>query len=380
MVYPGPDKVKLYYDNRFFRYCVLTILTFLFFTSCDLFNSSSDERASIIDEEWLIPAGEILDGGPGKDGIPSIDNPDFAPLGEINFIPDDRLIIGVKIGDEIRAYPHQILDWHEIVNDQIGAKSIALVYCPLTGTGLCWNREIDGEVTEFGVSGLLFRNNLIAYDRSSNSNWPQMQLRSAHGEHKGRNIEILQVVETTWETWKKLYPESMVHTANTGHNRNYNGFTYGQDYLFNHNNILFPVTNSDGRLQNKNRVHGIIASDFAGMEATVKVYVINEFGEGVNLIVDHVGDNQYIIAGSNEYNFAAAFQLLPGNGVSLQFEAVQNQLPVIMQDNEGNLWDIFGYAVAGPRQGDRLQAARSYTGYWFAWADFFPGLDIYEGD
>lgn len=350
--------------------------------SCDLFNGSSEDNTASFDtENMLIPASEIVDGGPGKDGIPSIDNPDFEPLGAVNYIPDDRLVIGVRIDDEIRAYPHQILDWHEIINDRIGDKSIALVHCPLTGTGMCWNREIGGEVTEFGVSGLLFRNNLIAYDRNSDSLWPQMQLRSAQGELKGQNIETFQVIETTWATWKTLYPESLVHTRNTGFNRNYGGYTYGQNYLVDHNFILFPITNRDDRLRNKVRVHGIIDSDTGDFNADVKVYEINKFGNGINIIEDHVGDNDYLIVGSSEFNFAAAFLLDPVNSSSaLQFEAVQDQLPVVMQDNDGNLWDIFGYAVEGPREGEQLTSARSYNGYWFAWADFFPDLDIYEGN
>ncbi|CAN5474415.1 DUF3179 domain-containing protein [soil metagenome] len=358
-------------SRKLFTLCFLPIV--FLFISCDLFNSGS---SSDLESEWLIPFSEVFDGGPGKDGIPSVDSPDFAPADEINYIPDERMIIGIKLDDEVRAYPHQILDWHEIVNDQIGDKSFALVYCPLTGTGMCWNREINGDVTEFGVSGLLFRNNLIAYDRNTDSNWAQMQLRSVNGERINQNIETYQVLETNWRTWKKLYPESMVHTTNTGHNRNYTGFTYGAGYSTNHSNILFPVQNRDDRLQNKVRVHGIIADESANENAVVKVYVIKEFGDGVNLIEDRVGNKDYLIVGSSEYDFTAAF-LLEAGSASLQFEAVQDQLPVVMKDNEGNLWDVFGHVIEGPRLGDQLTAARSYTGYWFGWADFFPDLDIF---
>jgi hypothetical protein len=356
---------------------LLIIPIILFFISCDVSDDTPRDTSSA-EDDWLIPRFEIRDGGPGQDGIPSIDNPDFDPVGAINFIPDNRMIIGVKFEDEIRAYPHQILDWHEIVNDQVGNKSFAIQYCPLTGTGMCWNREIDGSVTEFGVSGLLFRNNLIAYDRNTESNWSQMQLRSVHGQHSGLNVETYPVVETTWETWKKLYPNSKVHNTNTGHVRNYTSFAYGSGYSTNHNDLLFPIQNHDDRLRNKVRVHGIIGSENLDLDPTVKVYVINDFGDGVNLIEDSIDGNDYVIIGSGEYNFAAAFLLETTSENSTQFSAVQEQLPVVMQDNEGNSWDIFGYAVEGPRQGERLTAARSYTGYWFAWADFFPGLEIYE--
>ena len=357
---------------------VLTVLA-----SCSLNDSTepSDRSSTSIQGDWLLPVGEIVDGGPGKDGIPSIDRPDFEPASEITYVPDNRMVIGVHINGDIRAYPHQILDWHEIVNDEVGNTPVSIVYCPLTGTGMCWNRTIDNEIAEFGVSGLLFRNNLIAYDRNTDSNWSQMQLRSVNGEHAERDIETYQVVETTWETWKKLYPESLVHTTNTGHQRNYSGFTYGSDYATNHNRILFPVKNPDGRLQNKDRVHGILGSLTPDGLHLVKVYPIDSFGDGVTLIKDTFDNSDYLIAGSREYNFAAAFKRVPGSSTAnLEFEAVQDELPVIMRDSEGTKWDIFGRAVDGPDTGSQLTPARSYTGYWFAWADFFPGLQIHQRD
>ena len=361
--------------KKILLFILLPVSGALLLNSCDL-NSSTD-GVDLSEDSWIIPASEIVDGGPGKDGIPSIDDPDFDSLENTNYVPDDRMVVGIRVNGEVRAYPHQILDWHEIVNDKSGDDHFAIVYCPLTGTGMSWNREIDGSVTEFGVSGLLFRNNLIAYDRNTDSNWSQMQLRSVNGEFITREIETYQLVETTWETWKQLFPDSKVHTTNTGHSRNYNGFTYGPTYHTDHNRILFPVRNTDDRLQNKDRVHGIIESDPSDSDFEVRVYVIDEFGDGVNLIRDQLANNEYLVAGSTEYNIAAAFKLDDPTLASLDFFAVDDELPVVFRDSEGTSWDIFGTALDGPREGDRLTAARSYTGYWFGWADFFPDLEIY---
>lgn len=348
------------------------VVALLFLSSCNIFSSSNFSQG-----DWLIPADEIVDGGPGKDGIPSIDDPDFDLLGNITYVPDNRMVVGLQINGEVRAYPHQILDWHEIVNDKSGNDNFSIVYCPLTGTGMAWNRLINGNVTEFGVSGLLFRNNLIAYDRSSDSNWSQMQLRSVNGDRISREIQTYQLIETTWETWRQLFPDSKVHTTRTGHSRNYNGFTYGPTYHTDHNRILFPIQNSDNRLQNKERVHGILESGQSDNDFLVRVYVIDDFGSGVNIIRDQLGNNEYLIAGSREYNFATAFKLDDPSLLNLEFVAVDNDLPVVFRDSEGNSWDIFGNATDGPREGDRLTAARSYTGYWFGLADFFPDLEIY---
>ena len=90
-------------------------------------------------------------------------------------------MVGVKVGDEVRAYPHLILDWHEIVNDQISSTNYALTYCPLTGSAISWNRTFGGQTTTFGVSGNLYNSNLITYDRASDSNWSQMRLLCVQG-------------------------------------------------------------------------------------------------------------------------------------------------------------------------------------------------------
>ena len=351
---------------------LLIITLALILSACDTTGSSGGGG------NWLIPESEIRDGGPGRDGIPSVDNPQFAPVDEIDFIIDDRLVIGVKNGDEVKAYPHQVLDWHEIVNDEIGGTPFALTYCPLTGTGIGWHREINGSVTEFGVSGLLFRNNLIPFDRNSDSEWSQMQLRGVRGEHSASNIETVDVIETNWSTWKEMYPDSEVLTTETGFSRDYQEYTYGISYL-NNSNTLFPVNNRDDRLHEKERVHGIIADTAATEDADVKVYVIDDMGTGVNVIEDSFQGIDHVVVGSAELNIAASFERTI-NGTLLNFEPVNDSLPVVMEDQEGNRWDIFGNAVSGPRQGQQLTPTKSYTGYWFAWADFFLGAEIYQAN
>lgn len=324
---------------------------------------------------WLIPESQVKDGGPGKDGIPSVDNPRFAPVDQIGYIVDDRMVIGVKKGDEVKAYPHQIMDWHEIVNDEIGGVPLALTYCPLTNTGIGWHREVDGEVAEFGVSGLLFRNNLIPYDRNTDSKWSQMQLRGVNGIRAGTNIDRIDVVETNWSTWKKMYPNSKVLTTDTGFSRNYSGYAYGQSYL-NNQNTLFPAVHEDDRLHPKERVHGVIADSVADEDAPAKAYVISRMSDSVSVIQDSFNGIDHVVVGSAGLNFAASFKRTIDQ-TTLTFEAVQDSLPVVMKDREGNRWNVFGEAVSGSRQGQQLTPTRSYTGYWLAWADFFPGLKIH---
>lgn len=365
-------------ENLALKYNLLLLPIFLLLMGCSDSSTSTDSSNS--DFDWIIPEEQIVGGGPGKDGIPSIDNPRFAPVSEIDYIPDDRRIVGIKVGSTVKAYPHQILDWHEIVNDEVGGKSVAITFCPLTGTAIGWDREVDGAVTEFGVSGLLFRNNLIPYDRNSDSRWSQMQLRGVAGAQSGTNIETVDLIETRWDTWKQMYPQSEVLTRETGFSRNYEGYAYGENYATNDSEILFPIQNPDDRLPNKDRVHGVIAQQPASQGSVAKAYPIRDFGQQLTVINDQVGQKNIIVVGSAELDVAASFEATLEDGTGLNVEAVQGSLPVVMEDGEGNRWDLFGFAVEGPRQGERLTPTLSYTGYWFAWADFFPETSIYQFD
>ena len=184
---------------------LLTLLLILFLQiACEDTVSSSTQ----ISGEWLIPQNEVFDGGPGKDGIPAISNPSLVRNSSINYMKNDDLVIGVKFDGEIRGYPHPILDWHEIINDKINDNYFSITYCPLTGSTINYNRDLNGNITTFGVSGLLYNTNLIPYDRATNSNWSQMKLLCVNGELKGKTPETYITIETSWATWKRIFPDA----------------------------------------------------------------------------------------------------------------------------------------------------------------------------
>lgn len=325
---------------------------------------------------WLVPENEVFDGGPGQDGIPSVDDPVFVSdfsNATLSYLKDNDLVVGVKVGDDVRAYPHPVLDWHEIVNDEIEALPLAITYCPLTGTAIGWNRLVNGQETEFGVSGLLYNTNLIPYDRNSGSRWSQMGLKSVNGDLKGQDIQTHHLVETTWKTWKDLYPNSKVLNDNTGFNRPYGDYPYvnnNGDYRL-ADYLIFPINFSDDRLPPKDRVLGVI------VDGTARIYTFDKFDfQTVDVVEDVFNGQEIVVAGSKDKNFLVAFnQIL--DGTKLSFEAVQDELPVVMQDNEGNKWTLFGQAVEGPRSGQHLENLPSYIGYYFAWATFYPEVCIY---
>jgi len=315
----------------------------------------------------------LFDGGPGQDGIPSIDAPVFerSPRG----LDDNQLVVGVKMGDSVRAYPHYVLDWHEVVNDlyTINGETVrhTLSYCPLTGSAMMWKGNLEGQSVAYGTSGLLLNSNLILYDRTTGSLWSQMLEQSINGPSILSIPERVQVIETTWGTWSTMYPESDVLTTFTEYDRPYESYPYGD---FRTSEALrFPVENSDDRrLPRKERVVGINVGD------TSRVYPINNFGSGVTVLEETVGNRDVVIVGSGSSNFGAIFDRQMEDCSTLEFSAVVNQLPIVMSDNEGNQWDIFGNAVSGPRIGQSLQKTNSYIAYWYAWTAFFPGTTIWE--
>ena len=325
------------------------------------------------DANWLIPKQNVISGGVPKDGILSLEIPTMVRMAEARYLSDDDLIFGVVVKGEPRAYPLKILDRHEIVNDEIRGVPVSILYCPLTGSGLGWNPVINGQKTEFGVSGLLYNSNLIAYDRMTDSFWSQMGLQCVQGELKGYRPETIPLIETTWETWKAMYPDSKVLSDKTGIYPSYDQYPYiisGKDYREDEV-IMFPVDTDDKRLHRKDKVHGVIVRE------TSKVYRIKNFSRSVETVNDMIDSVPIVVVGSRTKKFALSFERSLEDGTVLEFSPVKNKLPVAMEDNEGTLWDVLGYAVSGPRKGTQLKLTESFTSYWFAWGTFYPDAEIY---
>ena len=313
--------------------------------------------------DWLIPCNEVSDGGPGQDGIPSIDEPQFARASDTTYLDASDRVVGVFVNGEYHAYPHRVLDWHEVINDSVDTDAFVISYCPLTGSALAWDVSDDATNTEFGVSGLIYNSNLILYDRASGSRWSQMLQQSVWGDRSAERAEQIQVIETSWQTWLSMYPDSLVLTLDTGFSRSgYTGYPYG-DYRTS-TVLLFPLEDLDNRLHPKQRVIGI-RSNAAG-----KAYQIDSFGSTTQTINDHFESTPIVVVGNGDLDFAAIYSRELSDGTVLDFSPVQDQLPIVMSDSEGNNWDVLGVAVSGPRAGVQLERTTSFTAMWFAWAAF----------
>jgi hypothetical protein len=349
---------------------LLTISAIIFLASCG--GGGGDGGATMpvgSGQAWIIPATEVVDGGPGKDGIPSIDAPVFEPVMDDTVMLPGDIVVGLFHEGVYQAYPHKILNWHEVVNDSVQSNSFVLSYCPLTGSALAWDVDDGSGNPEFGVSGLLYNSNLILYDRDTNSRWSQMLELSVWGARVREIPARIHVIETTWETWVAMYPDSWVLTRNTGHQRNYNLYPYGN--YFRDENLLFPVSNLDNRLHPKERVIGVRSATAS------KVYQLAGFGLTTQTINEQFDGQPIVIVGNSVGNFAAIFGREMLDGTVLTFSPLEDQFPSVMQDNEGTHWDLFGTAISGPRVGTQLTTTNSYTAMWFAWATFFDNTEIH---
>jgi len=205
-------------------------------------------------ERRAVPLSEFRSGGPGKDGIPAIDEPRFVPVDEVDFLEPKEPVIEVVLAGRARAYPIQILIWHEIVNDVVGGVPVAVTFCPLCNTALVFDRRAAGRTLDFGTTGNLRNSDLVMYDRQTESWWQQFGGRALVGELSGTRLDRVASRIVAWSRFEQEHPDGLVLSRETGHERPYGRNPYpGYDDV--DSPPFFPVENADDdRLPPKARV------------------------------------------------------------------------------------------------------------------------------
>lgn len=187
-----------------------------------------------------IELSQLLNGGPPKDGIPSIDNPKFDTARTTSFSADET-VIGIEINGEAVAYPFGIMNWHEIVNDTVGGVNIAVSYCPLCDTMVAFNR---GNTT-YGVSGKLYQSCLVMYDRADDTLYSQPWALGIIGPKVNRSLPKIPAIKTTLGAWLEEHPNSKILSVKTGYDRDYYSYPYGSYYT--DSRLVFPARNQENR-------------------------------------------------------------------------------------------------------------------------------------
>ncbi len=291
------------------------------------FSSLSAQKMKGFDlSNSTIPVSKIKDGGPPRDGIPSIDKPVFLKASQATLKNDER-ILGVYENGIAKAYPINILNFHEIVNDHFKDDPVVITYCPLCGSGIAFDARVNGEPKTFGVSGMLYNSDVLLYDRETESLWSQLKYEAIAGPMVGKELQILNTANTTWKAWKDKYPNSLVLSEKTGYNRDYSQNPYpGYD---NSTATYFSVSESDSRYHPKEMILGLQlngkskAYPFSELEKSGKKEIQDKF-QGKNLRIVYDAD-------------AKSAEILDGKG---------NPIPAV-------------------------------TNFWFAWFAFNPDTEVY---
>ncbi len=322
--------------------------------------------------ECTIDASLLADGGVGKDGIPALTDPDFVSASEVTFLNGSNRVIGLLIDGQPVAVPHNILWWHEIINFNFAGLGLAVTYCPLTGSSMAFDRASVGG-GEFGVSGLLFQNNLTMYDRTNDESlWPQMNREAGCGPRTGTRLTMLPVMEMTWDGWKALYPDTRVVSDQTGFLRNYTstGYPYGDYETPSSGRLLFPLQ-IDGRREPKERLLGIPDGD-GGLAFP---FYEHDADGPFRAVHREVGGLDVVVFWDRARQGAMAFRPRAGSR-NLTFEARENGL---FDTETGSRWRLDGLAEDGVLAGERLEpVADAYVAFWFAWALFQPQTRLWQ--
>ena len=300
----------------------------VFISSCNAQNGPSKNGFDLSNSS--ISVDKILSGGPGKDGIPAIDHPVFVTKEKADFIKDSDRVLALEINGAAKAYPINILNWHEIVNDKIGDKAFAVTYCPLCGTGAVFSADINGQDSRFGVSGLLYNSDVLLYDDKTESLFSQILSKAVSGPLVGEKLIALASTHTTWSKWKQLYPNTLVLSTATGFVRDYTRNPYGG--YASSRALYFPVPESDSAksFHPKETVIGLVDGD------RIKAYPFSELDK----------------------NNASEFK-----------DQIKGKTYTVLWDSENKSAQI---------KADNGELIPTIQGFFFAWTAFYPESIIYS--
>ena len=324
--------------------------------------------------------------GQVPDGIPALDAPQFVSVAEADvYLENSEAVVVLDIEGDARAYPVQILIWHEIVNDVVGGVPVSVTYCPLCNSAVSYRRMVQGEITTFGTSGLLFNSALVMYDRLTESLWTHYNGEAIAGAATGERLAPISSPLLGWAEFKEAFPDGQVlDRDNTGYAR-----SYGANPYTNYDDPTgFPFLfrgATDDRIGAQRRVAGV------SLDGTAKAWTLEAVSGGTARAThDTVGDQSVVvfwksgqatalesgeIAGGRDVGSVGVFIPEAGGG-ALTFVAEDGGF---VDEQTGSTWNVFGEAVEGSLAGTELVEIPHLDTFWFAWFSYNPGTVLVEG-
>lgn len=316
-----------------------------------------------------------------RDAIPAISNPEFERAERADRVMSDEVLVIGLVGDsEQRAYSTWQLDRHEIVNDTFRGRPVAITWCPLCGTGVVYSREVGGQglprrsshatterrrVLTFGVSGMLFRDGLVMYDRETDTLWTHVDGRAVRGELTGHQLEIVPSMRATWKEWKTLYPNSLVLKKRGEFRSAY------EQYNRNGRMGILGRRLRNRALPGKERIIGVRSAD--GTMAFVAKDV-----RAIKIVEAQVGSLPVVLVAPGKDLPVVVFERR-ANGRVLSFRLSERDPTVILDRESGSRWSLaHGEALDGSMKGVRLARAIAYPAFWFGWQGYFPSTELWK--
>lgn len=347
--------------------------------------SALDDMGSAVFPPPLVDTSGIISGGPPPDGIPPIDEPLFIDVAAADeWISDEEPVVVIDVNGDVRAYPVQVMIWHEIVNDVVGGVPVAVTYCPLCNSAISYVRTIEGQETTFGTSGRLFASALVMYDRATESLWTHFDGRAVVGVLTGRRLEPVASPLLSWGDFKNSHPEGLVlDREETGFRRPYGDNPYqGYD-----NPSSFPFLFSgdvDERSAAMQRVVGVRDDDAArawsleAISGEAAAATNTELGDRPLVILWSAGQSSALeaaqIGSGRDVGSVGVFSRVV-DGRTLTFSVEDGSF---VDDETGTAWDITGRAVSGELADAQLERVPHLDTFWFAWSTYAPGTDLIE--
>ncbi len=327
-----------------------------------------------------VDLAEIESGGPPKDGIPAIDRPKFVPTASARaWLNPKEPVIVLRVGSEARAYPLQILMFHEIVNDTLAGTPVAVTFCPLCNASIVFERRVEGRTLDFGTTGRLRYSDLVMYDRQSESWWQQFTGKGIVGSYSGSTLKQLNSEIVAFEDFERAHPNGQVLSRITGHSR-----PYGRNPYVGYDRIDQPpflfTGKTDARLPPMERVLAVSAAGkyrLYPLTLLEKHPVANRQSGGVPYVVFAKGGmlsplDTERIAGGRPIPAASAYDRRL-DGRVLEFALRDGKY---LDTTTRSEWNVLGEAVAGPLKGKRLAPLSSGVHFAFSWLAFNPASEI----
>ncbi len=323
-----------------------------------------------------VPFEEIRSGGPPRDGIPPIDAPKFVTSSDADrWIRDVEPVISLEVNGVARAYPLQILIWHEIVNDEIGGTPVAVTFCPLCYAAVVFKRpRIDGRQLSFGTSGNLRKSDMVMWDRETESWWQQFEGKAIVGALTGTQLEVLPGAIVSWKDFKAAYPSAEVLSRETGIKRPYGKNPYvGYDDI-NKKPFLYKGKIGKGLAPMEHVVgvdRGEAARAYAVSKLRSKRVIHDQLGGEALVVFWQKGTasalDKKLIAGGDD---AGATGVFVSSIDSRQLTFRPDGDTGFIDQETRSRWNILGHATSGELVGRRLQPVAHHRVFWFAWSAF----------